>query len=365
MLPPEVNLPIPTGCVENCRGCRHRTWSAQKSENQKLNWIRSRLTPWIHQVEAVRGLSEQRRWGYRTKSNLHAHWNGSTWDFGLLRRDEVIPIHDCPVHAERVNRLVKKLALILPSPTEFPLVYLCFAGSLVTLVLKTKSLPKLPEVFWDEFGVTGVFLNLNPAAGFRVFSARGWHLVWGKEWGNEDGFFYGPDSFQQLLPELHQNALLEAQKYLNPKVDDCVVDLYSGVGRSLQLWNQMNIKALGVELSGDAYRCAELNVGQGFSLRGRASERLPQLQSWVKEKKPNQVFVYANPPRLGLEPEVTSWIHSHSRPLRMAYLSCSVSTLARDLTQLCDSGYSVTRIIPYDFFPQTDHVETLALLDRR
>jgi len=49
--------------------------------------------------------------------------------------------------------------------------------------------------------------------------------------------------------------------------------------------------------------------------------------------------------------------------VRLAYLSCSAGTLARDLSVLEAAGYRVTGIEPYDFFPLTHHVETLARLD--
>ncbi len=56
------------------------------------------------------------------------------------------------------------------------------------------------------------------------------------------------------------------------------------------------------------------------------------------------------------------WISGEFRPQRLAYLSCSAGTLARDLALLTTSGYRVVEIAPYDFFPQTYHVETLCLL---
>ena len=49
---------------------------------------------------------------------------------------------------------------------------------------------------------------------------------------------------------------------------------------------------------------------------------------------------------------------------RIAYLSCSPGSLARDLRALAGSGFRVERALPFDFFPGTDHVETLALLER-
>jgi tRNA/tmRNA/rRNA uracil-C5-methylase (TrmA/RlmC/RlmD family) len=73
---------------------------------------------------------------------------------------------------------------------------------------------------------------------------------------------------------------------------------------------------------------------------------------------------YVNPPRSGLELEVVSALADELQPARLAYLSCSAGTLGRDLAALCDAGYAVSAILPFDFFPLTHHVEALALLER-
>ena len=62
---------------------------------------------------------------------------------------------------------------------------------------------------------------------------------------------------------------------------------------------------------------------------------------------------------------MTASIADELRPARIAYLSCSAGTLARDLESFEAAGYSLDRILPYDFFPLTHHVEALALLERR
>ena len=70
-----------------------------------------------------------------------------------------------------------------------------------------------------------------------------------------------------------------------------------------------------------------------------------------------------DPPRKGLAPEVMDAILK-APPKRIAYISCNPATLARDLGLLSAAGYRIRPIQPVDFFPQTSHVECVALLER-
>ncbi len=76
-------------------------------------------------------------------------------------------------------------------------------------------------------------------------------------------------------------------------------------------------------------------------------------------------LAWVNPPRMGVEPDVIAWLATEWRPARLGLLSCSPGTLRRDLSTLSTAGYAVSRLVPFDFFPLTRHVETLALLARR
>ena len=71
-----------------------------------------------------------------------------------------------------------------------------------------------------------------------------------------------------------------------------------------------------------------------------------------------------DPPRKGLDKEVISIILK-KLPHKIAYLSCNPVTLARDLKAIIDTGsYKVDILYPIDFFPQTTHLECLALISR-
>ena len=78
---------------------------------------------------------------------------------------------------------------------------------------------------------------------------------------------------------------------------------------------------------------------------------------------PEADVAIVDPPRSGLDPRVLRAV-AGSAPSRILYLSCEPSTLARDAALLRAEGYDVERLELFDFFPQTYHIENLALFRR-
>lgn len=335
-----------------------------------MDWLRRALAPWANRLQPVRTVAGEDRWGYRGKVCLSAVWNATAgWNFGLWRRDELIPIPDCPVHADLVRTLVRWLQRVLPPGPEFPLAFYVQAGAQATLILKTHRVPDpgwLQGEGWTELaasGLEGLWLHLHPAAGRRLFARNGWTLLWGQPRSRDAfGLEYGPTAFQQLIPALYRQALDAAEDFLAPGPQDHLADLYCGIGASLARWTRRGARVIGVELGGEAVACAGLNAPVATVLRGKCADRIPQLRAWTPATGTR--LLHLNPPRTGLEPAVLAWTTDEYQPERLAYLSCSAGTLSRDLAALAAAGYTVAALIPYDFFPQTHHVETLALLRR-
>ena len=368
----EPDLPLLPGCVAACPGCKHRIWTQNRSENQKQQWLLRALAPWADCLLPLRSVGAASRWGYRDKVCLNVAWDGGAWQFGMMRWDELIAIPECPVHSERARRVIALLREVLPPSARFPLAFYAQASAQITLIVKTRDLPDMNWLDDDvkarlaSIGVEGLWVHCHPCAGRRLYARNGWHLVWGVTKSLDSrGFGYGPAAFQQLIDVLYHQALDACMAFLQPSPASRVVDLYSGIGISMRRWLDAGAQVMCVELNGDAVARAQENASGAEMLRGTCVQRIPQLDSWIRQPShADTLLAFVNPPRTGLEPEVRAWLAMQARPQRIAYLSCSAGTLAKDLAMLCESGYKVQTLQPFDFFPQTPHVETLALLQR-
>lgn len=373
---------IPQGCNHLCPACRHRSWTLQESLQQKSSFIYSKLKTVIEKEPlseesifdgSIRSLPDGERLHYRNKVLLRANFiDNGEWHFGVTRFKEFVPIDHCPVHSHLVNDTIALLREFLPQKPDYPLHWYNQSGAQVTLIFKSSLMPDLEwithgfKLRFLALGNEGLWIHLNPSTGKRVFGKGLFLLHFGQGSSNtSDGLAYGPAAFQQLIKELHTDSLDIAESYLNPSPKSAVLDLYCGNGSSLRRWLKHGSTVLGVESSGDAVRFCEMNASGAEVLRGSCLQRLPQIGAWQSANEGSSFLVYTNPPRTGMEHDVIDFIGQCLKPERIAYMSCSPGTLARDLDQLNKYGYGVYRIIGYDFFPLTHHVETLVLLERR
>ena len=165
----------------------------------------------------------------------------------------------------------------------------------------------------------------------------------------------GPAAFTQVndaaAGALHQLVLDEVHKS-SARV---VVDAYCGAGLYGRKVAKEDCLAIGIELNAAAARAAGRDAPEGFSvLTGAVEERL-------SEALPADVVIL-NPPRGGVDERVTALLRDEG-PSKVIYVSCDPATLARDLARL-GSSYDVAGLHAFDLFPQTAHVEVLAILER-
>lgn len=244
---------------------------------------------------------------------------------------------------------------------------------MVVLVTKSRKLP-MQEVLVDEIRaalpeVTSIVQNVNPDKTNVIMGEKN-NILWGNKVIFDTllglKFAIGPNSFYQVNPQTTETLYTLAAEKAELKGDEVVIDAYSGIG-TISLTVAPKVKQVyGVEIVpgaiDDAKRNADMNGIKNvkFTL-GKAEE---QMVKWAEEDlKPDVIFV--DPPRKGLTSELIS-AAVEMTPEKVVYISCNPATLTRDLEEFSQLGYVVKGSIqPVDQFPQTTHVETVALLTRK
>jgi 23S rRNA (uracil1939-C5)-methyltransferase len=223
---------------------------------------------------------------------------------------------------------------------------ICMAGEpYVEEVYKTQ-LPEYPELLKH-----GLRFRLSSSSFFQIHTEQATKLL-----------------------ESLSNYLIEFDKQANGKKlsEMTLVDAYSGVG-AMSLWLAPFVKkVIAIEENAEATRDGEFNMElNGLTnvefITGQVEEILPQLRA--RGHSPDIIVV--DPPRKGLPPETIESILQLA-PQLLLYVSCNPSTLARDLKLLkaqdnfeAQFGYKTRQVLPIDLFPQTYHVESIAVLDRQ
>ncbi len=175
----------------------------------------------------------------------------------------------------------------------------------------------------------------------------------------------GPRAFFQTNTEQARNLYRKTLELANLKPDDEVYDLYTGLGSIALLAAKHCKKVVGVELVEaaieDANRNAVLNGITNCAFYAGDMAKIFTDEFIARNGRANVVIT--DPPRAGMHKDVCEQILKLA-PEKIVYVSCNPVTQARDI-QLLINDYAVTTLQPFDQFPQTYHVENIALLERR
>jgi 23S rRNA (uracil1939-C5)-methyltransferase len=177
-------------------------------------------------------------------------------------------------------------------------------------------------------------------------------------------FRISPNAFFQTNTEMAERLYGFAADLAGLTGRERVFDLFCGIGTlGLSLASDAG-ELWGVEIVPEAIADAEENArlnGIG-NARFRAGDARKEIRPLVEEAgRPDLVVV--DPPRAGLSKKVVRRVIECEAP-RIVYISCNPTTLAPNAAQLAEAGYRVRRVKPVDMFPQTPHIECVALLER-
>jgi 23S rRNA (uracil1939-C5)-methyltransferase len=193
-------------------------------------------------------------------------------------------------------------------------------------------------------------------------------LVWGEaelpERLGELDLRISPEAFFQTNTEMAELLYGVVAEYAALEGWERVYDLYSGIGTIALTLAPHCGELWGIELVeeavADAIAGARRNgIEKAKFFAGDTRLALPELLE--RAGRPDVVVV--DPPRAGLSKKVVRRIIEAS-PRRIVYVSCNPTTLAPNAAELVEAGWVLRKVRPVDMFPQTHHIECVALLDR-
>jgi 23S rRNA (uracil1939-C5)-methyltransferase len=340
-----------------CGGCQlqHAAYAHQlelKRQVVEEAWERAglRLPP----DSAVLGMDDP--WRYRIRGEFEAVSDASGWRFGFhrMRSHSVLPIDSCLIHDLRIEQALPAFA---QAANELHLTGL--QNLLLTVEPNGRGLlwrlrfhgrePRWPH---HEFAHRVAELLPEVALLDDAISLNFWDMTFRVR---SDTFVQ--TNYRQMLI-LYRTAL----DMLGATATDHILDLYAGIGTISVAAARDAAGVTAIEENPHAVQLGRLNARINSAPVDYRPGKVEIVLRQMKLGRHQAVIL--DPPRAGCEPEALAELIRLGAD-RVVYVSCEPSTHARDLIALVRGGYRVRRAAIVDMFPQTYHIESVALLERR
>lgn len=369
-----VDAPCPYFGV--CGGCRwqHVGYARQLSEKRQAlvdSLIRIGHMP---DPDVAATVPSPAAYGYRNKIELAvgAGVRGLAVGFMRAHSNDILPIDACLLLPKRAQRLPKSLGGALrflssrgANEIVRASVRVATSGEIaVDVWTRPGPFPRAAaaRVLADSTGARAVTRTIvrgeierRDIAGVEVYAGGGlWH-----ERLNGDAYSVSAPSFFQVNTQAAGDLRAIAMDLLDADGSMRVADLYAGAGTFTLPLARLAGEVIAVESSRYALADLRRNLDEADLdadvVAGDAAYALPDLGHFDA--------AIVDPPRAGLTDKAMRALEA-ARIGRLVYVSCDPATLARDVSRLASAGYVPKRFTPVDLFPQTHHVETVALLER-
>jgi 23S rRNA (uracil1939-C5)-methyltransferase len=347
--PDRVEPRCPHYTAEDCGGCQLQHVTAPVQRTARAGFVGDALRR-LGRIDVPDPPLEptEREFGYRTKLTLAAGPAGRRIGLHPLDRpDAVFQLDRCHLAAEPLMELwtvLRRQHALMPPGLDRLVLRLDRAGGR-HVVAKVRG-----TVVWTQASALARELER-----VRVATALWWQPEGGVARvlaGRANGA--PAPVFEQVNPVMGDRVRAFAVDRVGPVSDARVWDLYAGIGETTAALAGAGAKVESVERDQRAVAHAE---AAGPAARRHAGS----AEAVVGHLEPPE-FVVTNPPRTGMDAAVTAAIAAR-RPRRIVYVSCDPATLARDIVRL-GPGFRLVEARAFDLFPQTAHVETVAVLDR-
>jgi 23S rRNA (uracil1939-C5)-methyltransferase len=353
--PDRVEPPCPYFGEGKCGGCQWQHIAYERQANMKAAIVADQLRrlgrlddPPVADTIVLAGDEELLAYGYRNQTQFAVTTEGQLAYRRAFGHD-LIPVDRCLLLDTRLDDLQGALDMAWPELTGVTLRAGVNTGDAL-IVFDTDSQDE-PE------------LSIDLPAACALRGPDGVHPLVGSPWIHEEvagrRYRVSADSFFQANTAGAVALVDLVTGYAEPRPSDVIVDAYCGVGLFALALAGSVAEMIGIESSPTACEDLADNAAGLDNLtihEGAVEEVLPALLAQGQQAD----LVVMDPPRAGAGQEVIRGLAGLG-PRRIVYVSCDPATLARESVFLGAAGYHLVEAQPVDLFPQTYHIETVAL----
>ena len=365
----DIRRQAPCAHAGKCGGC-----SVQHLPHEEQLALKQRML--AEQLSRVAGVEPQEwaapltgpEFGYRRRARIAVRWDARAKrldvGFRAAGSQDIVAIDHCLVLVQALQSIMTGLPAMLRqlgNPKALGHVEL-FSGSAIAVLLRHMApLSEADMKVLQEFCITHNAqlwlhgegepqpVDLSQPLGYRL-----------EEW--DLGLAYRPGDFVQVNAGVNEAMVAQAIKWLAPQADERILDLFCGLGNfALPLARQVRevvaVEGVATMVERAAQNAVSNNLHNAAFFQADLSQPLVDA-AWAKE---GFCAVLLDPPRDGAYEVVRKLSGLGAK--RLVYVSCNPATLARDTVELMKQGYRLKRAGILDMFPQTAHVEAMALFE--
>lgn len=365
----ELRRPAPCAHAGRCGGCsvQHLPHTEQLALKQRMLAEQLSRVAGVEPEEWAAPLSGP-EFGYRRRARVAVRWDAKAKKlevgFRAAGSQEIVSINDCLVLVQPLQPIMKHLPQMLQrlsKPQALGHVEL-FSGSSNAFLLR--HMAPLSEA---DLTILKEFCALHEAQLWLHGEGEpqpvepdqqlGYRL---EQWDLQ--LAYRPGDFIQVNAGVNEAMVAQALQWLAPKADERVLDLFCGLGNfALPLAKKVRevvaVEGVAAMVERATDNAVSNNVHNAKFFHADLSQPLADAK-WAGE---GFSAVLLDPPRDGAFEVVRKLASLGAK--RLVYVSCNPATLARDTVELVKQGYRLKRAGILDMFPQTAHVEAMALFE--
>jgi len=331
-----------------CGGCHYQNMPYETQLEAKIEILQDQLqrigkieNPPVQQVVAC-----PHPWNYRNHVQFHLTESGNL-GYVDTTGSKIIPITECHLPDLAINALWPQLEFDSDALIDRVSLRMSIDDDLM-LILESDEL-EAPELEL-EAGISVVHLTDEDAL---VMAGEDYIFMQVLE----RNFQVSAGSFFQVNTAMAEKMVEHLLGKL-PLPVKTILDVYCGVGLFSAFLSPKCERLIGIESSPSACEDFAVNLDEFDHVElyeGAAEDVIPHLEA-------EQAIVLVDPPRAGVDKVALDGIRELAPPV-IAYVSCDPSTLARDAARLIAGGYHLVDVTPFDMFPQTYHIESIALFE--